>query len=197
MDDKYLNFRELCLAEHMGTDFQIDCRRRPGSVAIIAPHGGKIERRTSEIAAEIAGDTYSLYCFEGIKRHHNGELHITSSHFDEPECLTLISGCDQVVAIHGCKGDDQVIYLGGLDRALRGAIRGHLDAAGFTTGVHPNLQGTDRDNICNRGRRGCGVQLEISHGLRKALKAAAQPDKAPTSAAFVGAIHAALAEGKR
>jgi phage replication-related protein YjqB (UPF0714/DUF867 family) len=104
-------------------------------VAILAPHGGKIERWTSDIAAPIAVDTYRLYRFEGIKRRDNGDLHITSSRFDEPQCLALLSGCSKLVAVHGCEGDEHVIYLGGLGRTLRDAIRDHLDAAGFATGI--------------------------------------------------------------
>jgi hypothetical protein len=72
-------------------------------VAIIAPHGGKIEPWTSAIATAIAADDYCLYCFEGRKRRENRDLHITSTHFDEPQCLTLVSGCDQVVAVHGAR----------------------------------------------------------------------------------------------
>jgi phage replication-related protein YjqB (UPF0714/DUF867 family) len=55
-------------------------------VAIIAPHGGKIEPGTSEIAAAIAGDDYSLYRFQGLRDRPREELHITSAKFDEPTC---------------------------------------------------------------------------------------------------------------
>jgi phage replication-related protein YjqB (UPF0714/DUF867 family) len=99
--DRYPNFEMLPRAER-ADNFCIDCRRRPSPVAIIAPHGGKIEPGTSIIAAAIAADDYCLYCFEGRKCQGNRYLHITSTHFDEPQCLTLISGCDQVVAVHGC-----------------------------------------------------------------------------------------------
>jgi phage replication-related protein YjqB (UPF0714/DUF867 family) len=53
-------------------------------VAVIAPHGGGIEPGTSELATAIAGDDFSLYLFEGLKSAGNGELHITSTNFDEP-----------------------------------------------------------------------------------------------------------------
>jgi phage replication-related protein YjqB (UPF0714/DUF867 family) len=146
------------------------------------------------MAAAIAADDYSLYCFEGRKRRNNRDLHITSSCFDEPQGLALVSECDRVVAVHGCRGGERVVYLGGLDHDLKDAIPVRLGAERFTTGIHdnPNLQGIHPRNICNRGRRGCGVQLEISWGLRAALMAGAPPQSAPSLGAFAGAVRAAI-----
>ena len=194
--DKYRDFEMLC-REEPANAFRINCRRRPSAVAIIAPHGGKIEPWTSEIAAAIAADDYSLYRFEGQKRRGNLDLHITSSRFDEPLGVALVSDCDQVVAVHGCAGAEWVVYLGGLDDDLKDAIRLRLEAGGIRTGIHhnPNLQGVDPGNICNRGRRGCGVQLEISDGLRAALMADAPPRGAPSLKAFVAAVRDAINGG--
>ena len=100
MPDKYENFCALSRVEHLGIDYEFVIRCQSAPVAIIAPHGGKIEKGTSEIAAEIAGDAYNLYCFNGIKPKDNRYLHITSTHFDEPQCMALISKCDIVVAVH-------------------------------------------------------------------------------------------------
>jgi phage replication-related protein YjqB (UPF0714/DUF867 family) len=89
-----------------------------------------------------------------------------------------------------------VVYLGGLDDALKDAIRVRLEAAGIRTGIHnnPNLQGVDPGNVCNRGRRGCGVQLEISGGLRAALMADVPPQGPSRLRAFVGAVRGAINE---
>ena len=191
--DKYLSFEMLRRAER-ADHFRIDCRPRPSVVAIIAPHGGKIEPGTSTIAAAIAADDYCLYRFEGRKRRDNCGLHITSTHFDEPQCLTLISGCDHVVAVHGCEGPEKVVYVGGLDLCLRDAVQGRFDAVGIKTGIHddPDLQGTNSKNICNRGRRERGVQLEITYGLRSDLMVAAPPEGTPTLAAFAAAVRNAI-----
>src|SRR5690348_10954404 len=63
--DKYRTFEALCNAEKVGIDFDIvQVRRRGAQVVIIAPHGGGIEPRTSEIAREIAGESFSYYAFE-------------------------------------------------------------------------------------------------------------------------------------
>jgi phage replication-related protein YjqB (UPF0714/DUF867 family) len=192
--DKYPNF-EMLRGTERADAFSIDCRRRSSAIAIVAPHGGKIEPWTSEIASAIAAEDYSLYCFEGRKQSNNRTLHITSSRFDEPQGVTLVSDCDRVIAVHGCEGGNRVVYLGGLDHALKEAIRVRLEEEGFKTGVHkaPKLQGVDPRNICNRSRRGRGVQLEISRGLRRALMAAAPPKGAPTLEAFVRGIRAAIA----
>ena len=96
----------------------------------------------------IAANDYCLYRFEGRKRRENRDFHVTSTH----ECLTLISGCDQAVAVHSCQGDAQLVYIGGLDLDLRDAIRGRFEAVGIITGIHddPDLQGINSKNICNR-----------------------------------------------
>ena len=65
---KYASFAELALHEADGRDFRVVRIDRPGStVAILAPHGGRIEAGTSEIAELIAGTEHSLFCFEGLK----------------------------------------------------------------------------------------------------------------------------------
>ena len=189
--DKYSNFKMLSLAER-ADDFRIECRPRPSTVAIIAPHGGKIELGTSAIAAAIAADDYCFYSFEGRKRGRNWDLHITSTHFDEPQCLRLVERCDYVVAVHGRRGSEHTVYLGGLDLELRDAIRDRLDAAGITTSIEDDLdrQGTNTRNICNRGRRRRGVQLEITKGVRSSLIA---PSKRTRSlGAFAAAVRTAI-----
>lgn len=188
--DNYPNFSALRQAERPG-NYRINCCIRASSVAIIAPHGGKIEPWTSAIATSIAADDYCLYCFEGRKQRDNWDLHITASHFDEPLCLSLVSRCDRVVAVHGCEDAEVIVYMGGLDRDLRDSIRDRLHAVGVVTGNDPDLQGLHRNNICNRGRRGMGVQLELSYGLRSALMKAT-PCEAVTAMAFAEAIRAAI-----
>ena len=194
MTDKYRNFRKLSDAELLNVDYRIRCR--PGSVpvAIVAPHGGKIEKGTSAIAEAIAGDTYALYCFEGMKPRNNRDLHITSTHFNEPECLELISTCDVVVTVHGCQGSDQTVKLGGLDDALRNAIREKLEDVGFATAIDPKMEGHSKDNICNRSQRGKGVQLEFSKGLRKVLERADSAEGTGKLSALATAVRSAIDE---
>jgi phage replication-related protein YjqB (UPF0714/DUF867 family) len=173
MADTYRNFAELSATERQGIDFRI-CRSLGKSLAaIIAPHGGKIEPGTSEIASAIAGSTHSLYCFEGLKPRGNGVLHITSANFDEPTCIHLLSTSDIVVSVHGLAGADDAIEVGGLDARLRDAISAALAGAGFAAKAVTagKRAGIDPNNICNRGRKEAGVQLEIKRGLRDGLRA--------------------------
>ncbi len=71
------------------------------------------------------------------------------------------------MAIHGCKGDTSQIYLGGLDEELLLLLAERLRAAGFpvATEGHRYL-GRDPLNICNRGLRGRGAQIELTRDLR-------------------------------
>jgi phage replication-related protein YjqB (UPF0714/DUF867 family) len=168
-DSSYQCFADLARDHAEGTDFRVCVQSRPGSsVAIIAPHGGAIEIGTSEVARSIAGDEFNLYLFEGHRGSGNyAALHLTSHRFDEPRCLELIGGCDHVLAIHGCRGDLPQVLVGGLDADLKSrvaeALAIHVDVR---TTDHP-FPAKDPQNICNRGRRGVGVQLELTTALRR------------------------------
>lgn len=175
MPDKYKNFAQLAEHETEGIHYRICVTDRESYIAIVAPHGGEIEPGTSQIAAAIAADTYSLYCFEGLvpKRPHC-ELHIASERFDEPKWRRLVKVSDIVIGVHGRKnnGDGQTVWLGGLDYNLRDAIGNSLEQAKFkvkTTGH--GLPGRKRKNICNGGQRKAGAQLEIPKSLREKLVA--------------------------
>ncbi len=169
--DAYPSFDALQRAERRGIDYRIVAQRRAAPVAIIAPHGGGIERGTCRIAHAIAGERYSLYCFQALKAADNGRLHLTSTHFDEPTAVAMVTDAEYVVAVHGMSSAQRFVYMGGLDERLKTGITAALKAAGFATESNGrmHLQGTSPRNICNRGRRGQGVQLEISAGLRKEL----------------------------
>jgi phage replication-related protein YjqB (UPF0714/DUF867 family) len=192
--DLYRNFAELKRREREGIDFRICVTQRPPAVAVIAPHGGKIEPATSEIAAAIAGSRYGSYCFEGLRARPHSHLHITSTNFDEPQCLALLAACDLVLAVHGLGGRSKAIDVGGRDHPLRDRIDANLRAAGFdstvvTSGTHA---AASPRNICNRGRRHAGVQLEITKALRDELMRGAHSRKL---ADFADAVALAIGDG--
>ena len=172
MASPYKSFQVLADCEVERKDYQIRFYLRDERVLIMAPHGGKIERMTSEIAEAIAGDTYSFYSFEGLKEDGNSLLHIESHLFDEPRALRAVEKADIVVSVHGqLNHKEEFIMVGGLNVDLRSQIRRQLEAAGFQTRPPTEgLQGIDPDNICNRGRWKGGVQLEISRKVRDSLR---------------------------
>jgi phage replication-related protein YjqB (UPF0714/DUF867 family) len=168
--DSYMNFRDLAEVQLEDVDYRVYVRpNAASSIAVIAPHGGGIEQYTSDIARAIAGADFNLYLFEGIRIVGNyAALHLTSHKFDEPRCLELLSSCDYVVAIHGCGGEKQQALVGGLD----GPLKARVARAIAELGVDTRLQGhkflaTEPKNICNRGRRGAGVQIEMTMALRR------------------------------
>ena len=116
---EYPSFEALREAHVEGRDFDRVIEPRAGaSVAVIAPHGGRIEPRTDAIAAALAGDTFSLYCFISHLRAAEANLHITSHRFDDPECLALVGVHSRVVAVHGWANAGEGIVIGGLDQEL-------------------------------------------------------------------------------
>jgi phage replication-related protein YjqB (UPF0714/DUF867 family) len=170
--DVYTTFAELKEAEREGVDFCVCVFSREGaSTVVLAPHGGGIEPGTSEVARKIAEDDLALGTFEGRKSTGNARLHITSTKFDEPRCLELVHAAGSVLAIHGESSEEPVVFLGGRDTELGAHVRAALERHGYKVAVHRNpvLQGMAAANICNRGRRRVGVQLELSSGLRKSF----------------------------
>lgn len=169
--DTYSCFAELNDHEERNKDFKISISDVGSSITIIAPHGGRIEPGTSDIAKKIATQRFNCYCFEGVKKHNNGRLHITSHNFDEPMAVKMVSASLTVVSIHACTGNEKFVYLGGLDQELKEVIALELKSRRI---IVPKRQGRfnglNPGNICNRGANRKGVQLEITRGLRDDLK---------------------------
>jgi phage replication-related protein YjqB (UPF0714/DUF867 family) len=196
--DKYPNFAALQAAERRGIDYRTVVRRRHSLVAVIAPHGGGIEEGTSELATAIAGEELCLYCFEGLKQHGNGNLHITSVHFDDPACLQMVGASSVVVAIHGLDDLDDLTHVGGRDARLASVLAKALREAGFAAQADNSSEhaGLRSDNICNRGLTGGGCQLELSRGRRKTffegLGRAGRRRTLPPFGRFVDTVRIAL-----
>jgi len=168
----YQSFKELAEHEVEGQDYRIRIELRDPSVLVMAPHGGKIEPTTGEIAEAIAGTAYSSYVFEGLKTDGNGVLHIESHLFDEPRALKTVEKAEVVITVHGqIDQKEAFIMIGGLNENLRSRIKRQLEAAGFQARPPTEgLMGTDPMNICNRGKSKQGIQLEVSRKARDLLR---------------------------
>jgi phage replication-related protein YjqB (UPF0714/DUF867 family) len=169
IEDFYGDFGLLEASEREGVDYRIHTRRGQTGIAVMAPHGGDIEPGTSEVAAALASRLHSLYLFEGMKDRRNRRLHLASTRFDEPRAVRLASESDVVVTIHGCSDKDAVVLLGGLNSLIVCRMGETLSSAGFMVDTRNGLQGLHPQNLCNLGKSGEGVQLELSSGLRRAM----------------------------
>lgn len=168
---RYANYAELSRHERIERDYRVRVRRGNSAYAIIAPHGGRIERGTTPLAEAIAGAEHTFYCFDGLKAKQNHTLHLSSNSFDEPRAVHVVQSVETVITIHGASGKDPVAYFGGLDLCLRERMRIALHACGVTAedDPSPTRQGKRVTNICNRGTSGRGVQIELTVGMRKSL----------------------------
>jgi phage replication-related protein YjqB (UPF0714/DUF867 family) len=155
-----------------GNDFEIEYQFRDSEILVMSPHGGKIEAYTDVLAKIIASDTFSCYIFRGIREKGNGLLHITSHCFDEPVAIRAANRADTVVTIHGAGNKEaDFIMIGGLDTVLCREMEFGLKHAEFP--VVPPTRGMGAKhpmNICNRGKSGKGLQLELSYKFRMRLK---------------------------
>ena len=165
--DKYSCYKHLAENECLGKDYRIQLSDVGSPVSVIAPHGGRIEPNSCEIARKIAGQAFNCYCFEGLKNKDNKDLHITSHRFDEPRAVQLVNASEIVVTIHAMKAVHREICIGGKDKPLAKKMRNALNAVGLKCRLaSDNFAGVHPKNICNRGKNKQGVQLEISRGLR-------------------------------
>jgi len=168
--DKYTDFESLKQIEAEEIDFRIREVFNNSPITIIAPHAGRIEFGTSEIATAISDGLFNLYLFEGIKESNNFDLHITSHHFEEPRAIRLMKLSTYAISIHGFKEDNsEIISIGGSNLALGNELANALKKLSLQI-EHPSKRfpGTSPQNIVNRAIKG-GVQIEISSKLRKAL----------------------------
>lgn len=172
MADLYNNFEELRLAKKYGKDYHILMAVRPSKIAFVTPHGGGIETGCTELCIFSAGTEHSLYCFEGWMSSGNSDLHITSTHFDEPNGLKIIKDSHYTISYHGYSDTVKNTKCGGLDLELKHLIYDNLRSAGFSAEIEPDdspITGQDPDNLVNANKRGLGVQLELSTAQRNAF----------------------------
>lgn len=170
MADKYKNFEDLAKAEKYDVDYRIRYEERPSNIIAIGIHGGGIETGTSEVVLDLAGTSHPYYLFEGIKSSGNGDLHITSTNFDEPTALEMVSQAEYAFSIHGYADSiNKNTKIGGADKELKQQVYQSLIAHGFSAEILEEgtaLAGSDEDNIANKTSREMGVQLEISTAQR-------------------------------
>jgi len=177
--------------------------------AVIAPHGGAIEPGTSELCMTIAGYTMAgavakddptpppgptplgggipardYWMFEALVNAPRNELHVTSTHCDDPAALSIVGGSKYAVSLHGYTppvDTDPVrmrILIGGRDGRLMRNLFDRLCRT-FDSPARPvtveiagsgdRINGDDPTNIVNRTYSGAGAQLEISTELRTAM----------------------------
>lgn len=141
-------------------------------LVVVAPHGGGIEPRTSELADAIAGTDHTKCLFEGLLPAGNSRLHVTSVNWDYEPCRILIKMRTHALAIHGTgQYPGKVVYIGGRDTATGAELATALRSAGFTV-VQPapsGIDGTDPRNFVNDDADLAGVQFELTYDLRLEL----------------------------
>lgn len=166
MADLYANFGALKKAYKMRTQFDLRMKKRSSGIIYLTPHGGGIETGASELCEFSCDPEDSYFIFDAKLSTGNSDMHVTSTHFDEPNARRLVAQHDIAVSYHGYS-DSAVknTKVGGLDELLRNYIGEEFTAAGIPWEQEPfesSIAGAEPDNICNVTRRGMGVQLEIS-----------------------------------
>ncbi|WP_030693214.1 poly-gamma-glutamate hydrolase family protein [Streptomyces globisporus] len=162
--------------------------------AVMAIHGGQIERGTSELCLAIAGynpadvntplsgTVYDYWMFEGMRSANNSELHVTSVNCDDHVARGIAATHLNVLSLHGCQysqlgmpatavrpstADPKLVVVGGLNGTFRKALVTELNQAGF-----PAVDAFDPDYATNLKDFAGGAATNICN--RTAIGAGAQ-----------------------
>lgn len=172
-------------------------------VVVISPHGYKIETYTSTISKDIADKyNWSRYDFSAnVTEDGNPEclgglsyfkrLHITSSNFDEPQALAIVTAHPKSVSIHGYASrrryPEGVICVGGKNEKQRNSFINYINTHNDRFNGYAldpidatknnvdspykceDLGGVLSTNIVNKNSNGMGLQLELNKVMRKNL----------------------------
>lgn len=190
--------------------------------AVLALHGGGIETGTSELCLAIAGyhpatllpaeartPLFDYWMFEGVRNGGNTELHVTSTHCDDPVALALCGGARRAVSLHGFNPekttpdlpkDASVALVGGRDTAFKQILREELAAKQIDArdaAAYPDLAGDSPGNVVNKTISGMGAQLELSTALRESMFRVNSREKRKSTTlepfwALSGAVRAAI-----
>jgi phage replication-related protein YjqB (UPF0714/DUF867 family) len=194
---EYPSMTALRKVEQAGVAYDLTWTITDSPLIVIAPHGGAIESRTSEITSAIASTDHTQCQFKGkLPAGQNfPRLHVTSEHWDVEECLILIAQRTHALSIHGTSRPDKVVYIGGRDTATATELAAALRVAGFSV-VQPapaDLAGTSIHDFVNKDADGAGVQLELTLDLRIELFPTKDGPPSTRGQAFVDAVRGVYA----
>lgn len=173
MADTYKDSHDLMKNRKYESEFSMRMKKGKSGIIYFTPHGGGIEAGCSELSEFSADPQDSYYAFEGRLSSGNSVLHVTSTHFNEPNAVNLVHQHKVAVSYHGYS-DSSVknTKIGGLDEQLRNLVGEEFTAAGIPWEQEPSgsdIAGAEPGNIVNETTRGMGVQLEISTAQRNAF----------------------------
>ncbi|MEU6073313.1 poly-gamma-glutamate hydrolase family protein [Micromonospora sp. NPDC047074] len=194
---EYPSMTALRKVEQAGVAYELSWKITSSPLIVVAPHGGAIESRTSEIASAIAGTNHTQCQFKGMlpAGQNFPRLHVTSENWDVEECLILIAQRTHALSVHGTSKAGKVVYIGGRDTATGAELATALSAAGFSV-VQPapaDIAGTSTANFVNKDADGAGVQLELTYDLRMELFPTKDGPPSTIGQAFVAAVQGVYA----
>lgn len=171
--DYYRSMTDLLKDTQEGKDWTKESTNRHSNVLIFAPHGGNIEKGTTELTKAIANKgKYDYYAFNGTRNKNNSQLHVTSTNYNDLDLINRNYNKDVSISVHGA-GQSQgknTVLIGGRDEKLIQLISKELSTFKFNVQRSlGHLAGIDTNNVVNYNKKGQGVQLELTPDLRKSF----------------------------
>lgn len=187
--DAYPDVAALRAVHTEGLDYSREVYDRGSAVSVFAIHGGDIEKATSRLARRTASGDLNLYVFNGWLGKDSGRLHVTATHFDDPDAVRIATSAVLGVAFHAQADRGAWVCVGGSNKAAAALVTRRLEEAGFLAETPcSRLPGVSPKNIVNRAAQG-GVQLEITLRLLDRLEKSSED-----LSKFTGAVRLAAFE---
>jgi phage replication-related protein YjqB (UPF0714/DUF867 family) len=194
---EYPSMTALRKVEQAGVAYDLTWTITDSPLIVVAPHGGAIELRTSELTSAIAGADHTQCQFKGkLPAGQNfPRLHVTSENWDTEECLILIRQRPHALSIHGATKPGEIAYIGGRDTATGAELATALRSAGFSVQqpAPADIAGTSIDNFVNKDADGAGVQFELTTDLRMLLFPTRDGPPSTRGQAFIDAVRSVYA----
>ncbi len=187
--DVYPDFSAMRAAYTEGSDYSREVYPRGSAVSVFAMHGGDIEDTTARLARRIAGKNFNLYVFSGWLGRDSFRMHVTATHFDDPDAVLLATSSVLGISVHAEADSGARVCIGGANSRAAGLVARRLQEAGFAAETPcERLPGTSPRNLVNLPSAG-GVQLELTLRLLRRLESDGE-----ALASFSGAVRMAAAE---
>ena len=187
-----------------GTDYDVTVSNRNSPVTVLSFHGGNIELNTSGISNALSNlygwnrydfNAHATSACTTVGTYQGNKLHITSTNFNDPRAVSLVSAQPKAVSIHGYSDkrgyDKGVICVGGKDNAARNVFISYVQNNAAAWNANPNtytlnprdavaaadgtecgddeIRGLASANLVNRTSSNAGLQLELSPQFRADL----------------------------
>ncbi|MER6605799.1 poly-gamma-glutamate hydrolase family protein [Streptomyces sp. NPDC000927] len=171
----YKSWKELTSHEKEGIDYKVETKKERSNWSHVAPHGGRMERLSLELAKTVATERRQNYGALNVLASDPERLRINEIYYDAPWARDIVGRAQYAITYHSVvtpnKGDPDVFaYVSGLATAQRDQIIAGFKKLKIFAKVASNEgHSGEAGALVNRTKKKQGVRIELSRALREKL----------------------------